>query len=199
MNESELSAEEAHVKPRGSLLVVALLTLLATLTAQAQLPQTLDEMKAQHVLLATTPEGAVEAFFGACFVYMNPATRDAGREMLQYLALPLKGEASWDRLPSQRLFTQYLVDVDRQHVWRSYAKGATPENGYRINPNDWELDVEATRLAEDEDRGLQVHVNSSGADAPRVVYVKQDRESGLWYVSDWDELLEDVRSPMSAR
>lgn len=181
------------------MLVAVAIVSLAAFPVQAQLPQTLDEMKAQHVLLGVTPEGAVEAFVGACFVYMQPGTRDAGREMLQFLALPLGGEAAWDRLPQQRSFLQSLAEVDRQHVWRSYVKGATPENGYRMDPSDWELDVERTRTDEDDARGVPVHVRSSGADDLRAAYAKLDRASGLWYVSDWDELLQDVRPPMEDR
>lgn len=187
------------MRSRGSVLVAVLVASLCAFSAQAQLPQTLDEMKAQHVLLGVTPEGAAEAFVGACFVYMQPGTRDAGREMLQFLALPLGGEAAWDRLPRQRSFVESLVEVDRQHVWRSYVKGATPENGYRMDPSDWELDVERRRTDEDDARGVPVHVRSSGADGPRTVYVQLDRESGLWYVTDWDELLQDVRSPVADR
>lgn len=184
---------------RGLFLVMAVIVALSAFHAHAQLPQTLDEMKAAHILLGVTPEGAVEAFFGACFVFMQPATQDAGREMLQYVALPLRGEATWDRLPDHRLFLQFLADADRQHVWRSYVKGATPENGYRMDPADWELEVERTRVDEEDSRGVPVRLRSSGADGTRTVYVVQDRESGLWYVNDWRELLQDVHPPMADR
>ncbi len=180
-----------------SALGAVVIVLLAALPAQAQLPQTLDEMKAQHGLLGTTPEGAVKNFIDACFVYMNPDTRDSGREMLQYLALPLRGEANWDRLSSLRLFSQYLIDPDRQHIWRSYAKGATPENGYRMDPNNWELNFERGYL-KDDGRGIPVNLHSSGADEPRAVYVKQDEKTGLWHINAWDELLEDVRPPLTS-
>ena len=187
------------MQTRGLVLAAVLIASLTVFSAQAQLPQTLDEMKAQHVLLGVTPEGAVEAFVGACFVYMQPGTRDAGREMLQYLALPLGAETSWDRLPSQRLFREFLAEVDRHHVWRSYVKGATPENGYRMDPEDWELDVQRARADEDDARGVPVQVRSSGADGPRTVYLMQDQGSGLWFVNAWDELLQDVRPPMAER
>ena len=119
--------------------------------------------------------------------------------MLQYLALPLGGEATWDRLPSQRLFLQSLAEVDRRHLWRSYVKGATAENGYRMDPGDWALDVERTSVDEGDPRGVLVQVRSGGADGPRTVFVMQDRESRLWYVNDSDELLQDVRPPMAER
>jgi len=181
-----------------SVLVIAGMTLLTALPAQAQLSRTLDEMAAQHVLLGTTPEGAVTEFIEACFVYMNPATRDAGREMLQFLALPLQSDADWDQLPGQRLFVEYLVDGDRRHIWRSYIKGSSPENGYRMNPDDWILSF-ARGEFEDEGRSMSVDVYSSGADDPRPVYAKLDQESGLWYVASWDALLQPVRPPVARR
>lgn len=185
------------MNPRA-VLAVAGLALVAALPAQAQLPQTLDEMKAQHVLLGTTPEGAVTSFIEACFVYMNPATRDAGREMLQFLALPLQFDVEWDRMPSQRRFSEYLLDGDHHHVWRSYIKGSSPENGYRMNPDDWILSF-ARGDFEDKDRTATIDIYSSGADDPRPVHVKLDQESGLWYVADWDALLQEVRPPVPGR
>ncbi|MGI5816547.1 MAG: DUF6935 domain-containing protein [Armatimonadota bacterium] len=175
------------------------LGLVAGLPAQAQLPQTLDEMKAQHVLLGAQPEGAVKNFIDACFVYANPETRQVGREMLQYLAIPLKSEANWDRLPGNRLFAERLTDQSYAHVWRSYAVGATPENGYLMDPDNWELNVERTYRHDDDERGLQVYLRSGGADAPRVVYVKQSTTTGLWYVNIWHTLFVDIRPPVAAQ
>lgn len=181
-----------------TVLVTAGLALVLALPVQGILPQTLDEVQAQHGLVATTPEGAVTAFIEACFVYMNPATRDAGRAMLQFLALPLRSDAEWDRLPGQRLFSDYLVDGDRHHVWRSYIKGSSPENGYRMNPDDWILSF-ARGEFENEGRRMSVDIYSSGADDPRPVFAEVDEASGLWYVASWDALLQPVRPPAVRR
>lgn len=171
------------------------LGLVAGLPAQAQLPQTLDEMKAQHVLLGVQPEGAVKSFIDACFVYANPETRDQGREMLQYLAIPLKSDANWDSSPGNRLFAERLTDERYAHVWRSYAVGATPENGYQMDPSNWELNFERIHRHDDDDRGLQVYLRSGGADTSRVVYVKQSTTTGLWYLNIWHTLFVDIRPP----
>ncbi len=180
------------------ILVTVVLAVLIAIPAQAQLPQTLDEMKAQHVLLGAEPQGAVKNFLDACFVYMNPETRSAGREMLQYLTIPLKSDANWDRLPSNRLFAERLTDERYAHVWRSYAVGATPANGYAMDPNEWELNFERTHRHDDDERGLQVYLRSGGADAPRVVYVLQSTQTDLWYVNIWNSLFVDVRPPETA-
>lgn len=176
-------------------LFTAVLAVLIAMPARAQLPQTLDEMKREHILLGTEPQGAVKNFLNACFVYMNPETRDAGREMLQYLTIPLKGDATWDRSPGNRLFVERLTSDGYAHVWRSYAIGATPENAYLMDPDDWELNFERTHRHENDDRGLQVYLRSGGADNPRVVYVLQSTQTGLWYVNIWNTLFADVRPP----
>ena len=177
------------------MLLSPVIAILVVAPVQAQLPQTLDEMKAQHVLLGAEPQGAVKNFLDACFVYMNPDTRDAGREMLQYLTIPLKSDANWDRSPGNRLFADRLTDANYAHVWRSYAIGATPENGYEMDPSNWELNFERTHRRDKDDRGLQVYLRSGGADLPRVVYVKQSTQTGLWYVNIWNSLYSDIRPP----
>lgn len=45
-----------------------------------------------------------------------------------------------------------LLGVDRQHVCRSYVHSAIPEKGDRMNPSDWKLDAERTRVDEDDER-----------------------------------------------
>lgn len=184
---------------KRSVICMVGLGLLAGMPAWAQLPQTLDEMKAQHVLLGVEPQGAVKCFLDACFVYMNEGTRDQGREMIQFLAIPLKSDANWDRLPGNRLFAERLTDPGFAHVWRSYAVGATPENGYLMDPDNWELSFERTHREEGDDRGTQVYLRSGGADNPRVVYVKQSTTTGLWYLNIWNTLFVDIRPPAAAQ
>jgi hypothetical protein len=164
--------------------------------AAPKLAATLDEMKQQHVLLGTEPQGAVKCFMDAVFVYMNEETRDQGREMLQYLAMPLMSDTNWDRLPGNRLFVERMVNPQFHHIWRSYAKGTSPDNGYQMDPNNWELNFERTHRHDDDDRGLQVYLRSSGADNPRVVYVKQSTTSGLWYLNIWHTLFVGVKPPV---
>ena len=159
------------------------------------LPQTLDEMKAQHVLLGGEPQGAVKCFLDACFVYMNPETRDVGRQMLGYLAMPLWGDAAWDTSAGHRLFVERLRGPEFAHIWRSYAVGATPQNGYQMDPDNWRLNFERTNQLDGDARGLQVYLRSGGADMPRVVYVLQSDQSGLWHVNDWFQLFVGVRPP----
>lgn len=186
-------------------LLFAAMMMLSVGAAYAQLPQTLDEvklpasldeMKQQHVLLGTEPQGAVKCFLDAVFVYMNEETRDQGREMLQYLAIPLMDHDEWDTMAANRLFKERMARPEYNHIWRSYAKGATPENGYQMDPNNWELNFERIHRHDNDTRGTQVYLRSSGADNPRVVYVKQSTSSGLWYLNIWHSLFVGVKPPV---
>lgn len=194
-------------KPIIVLLVVAVMLLGAAIVyadpppAQEQeqeapppaLPKTLDEMKALHQKIGVEPQGAVKCFLDAVFVYMNPVTRDQGRQMLQYLAIPLMDRSDWDKQSSQRLFVERMVNQSYQHIWRSYAAGTSPENAYAMDPNNWKLNFERTYRHDDDTRGLQVYLRSTGADNPRVVYVKQSTTSGLWYLNIWNTLFVGIR------
>ena len=159
------------------------------------LPKTLNELRALHQQIGNEPQGGVKCFINACFVYMNEATRDEGRQMLSYMAIPLAGDVDWDTAGGNRLFVERL-GPDYAHIWRSYAVGATPENAYQMDPDNWELNFERTHQHEEDERGLQVYLRSGGADAPRVVYVKQNPQSGLWHAATWHTLFVGVKPPV---
>ncbi len=169
---------------------------LVALPATAELPATLDELKALHAEQGTTPEGALKLWFDACFVYMNEETREAGAAMLQYLTIPYMDEPEWFKLNSARTFVERLLDPAKQHIFRSYAKGTAPDNGYAMDPNDWELDHIRNNQREGDDRGIQCYVRSSGADTPRPVYLKQSTRTELWFVNVHANVYTDIRPPV---
>ncbi len=164
-------------------------------TPAPKLAKNIDEMKALHQKIGMEPQGATKCFLDAVFVYMNPLTRNEGRKMLQYLAIPLMENQEWDK-HTERLFVERMVNESYHHIWRSYAKGTSPENGYAMDPNNWVLNFERTHRFENDPRGLQVYLRSSGADNPRVVYVKQSTASGLWYMNIWPSLYVGIRPPV---
>ncbi len=163
------------------------------------MPRSEDALQAQHVLLGGSIEGAVQLFFQASLAYMDPSTRDEGRGMLQSLMLPFQSHSIWDRLPGNRLFSSRLGDEQQQLVWRSYVVGATPENGYRVDVDALDIRFERGYLREADERGTPVFLLSCRADVPRALYLLPDEDSGLWFVNVWDELLEDVRPPLTDR
>jgi len=163
------------------------------------MPRSHDALQAQHVLLGGSIEEAAQLFFEACSASMDPSTRDEGRGLLQHLVQPLNSASNWARLPGNRMFSSRSSDERQQHVWRSYLVGATPEHGYRVDVGAWELRFEWGYLREADERGTSVFLLSSGADVPWALCLLQDEDSGLWFVNVWDELLAEVRPPLTDR
>ena len=153
-----------------------------------------EGMKALHAEVGTSPEGALKLWFDAVFLYMDPETRDVGRQCLSYLTIGLKDDPDWDRTPSNRIFVDRMKDEAYHHIFRSYAKGATPDNGYRMDVAGFALDVEQS-ARDAHGRGWKVVLRSGGADMPRPVYLKQSTSTDLWYVSLWANVYVDVRPP----
>lgn len=176
-------------------LTLGVLALLVAWPARAELPKDLDECKSRQAELGKTPEGAAKVWFDACYVYMNEDTRDEGRKMLQYLTIPFKDNPNWDKDRSQEYFLRALLKD--QYIMRSYAKGTSPENQYKMDPNDYELNVERVNLNPPgrESRGIQVYVKSSGADMPRPLYFKQSTSTKLWYMNAHTNVYTGIRPP----
>ena len=178
-------------------LVVALLVCAGSLgTARAELPKTLDEMKVRHAEQGKTPEGATKLWLDACFVYMNPDTRDEGRKMIAWLTYPFHRDNldDWDTKPAGRLLASRLQAKEYQHIFRSYAKGTSPDNQYKMDPNNWELNHVRNFQHPGDARGIQCYLDSTGADADRPAYLKQAKD-GLWYMNIYANLISDIRPP----
>jgi len=172
-----------------------LAALLLAVPARAELPKDLDELKERHEEMGKTPEGLCKLWFDACYVYMNEETRDAGREMVQYLTIPLKEDPNWDTNRSNEYFIRALKE--KTYIMRSYAKGTSPENQYQMDPQDYELAITRVNMNPPglEQRGIQVYLDSSGADIDRPVYLKKSKQSGLWYMSAHTNVYTDIRPP----
>ncbi len=152
------------------------------------LPQNYTEWEANALAAQETPEGALKMFFDAVFCYIDPAKRDEGRKML---ATIMHTEEGWDRRPSNATFASRLKDTNYHHIFRSFAKGTSPENGYAMNPDDYELLIASKSPESDY---LRVLVDSTGADSHRITWVKQYPD-GKWYVINCAGLYVGVRPP----
>ncbi len=150
-----------------------------------------------HAEAGATPEGALELWFEAVFLYLDPATRDLGREALAYLTLPFKDDPEWEQRPSNATFVGRLRDPAHAHIFRSYARGTSPAGGYAMDPRAWELAV-ASAGDDPHGRGHRVSLHSSGADTPRPVYLKRSTTTGRWYVSEFANVYVGVRPPLAA-
>ncbi|MCR5563237.1 MAG: hypothetical protein K6F46_07705 [Desulfovibrio sp.] len=161
--------------------------LLAFGNAWAALPKTYKEFKARYQTEARTPEGALKLHFEAIFCYINPATRDEASKMLRYsLYLPRPLEQS----RTNATFVERMTDPDYNFVFRSFVKGATPENNYSMSPDSFTLNMVRKWNSEG---FLKINLRSSGADSPRCVWML--KHDGLWYTNNNAGLYSMVREP----
>lgn len=173
-------------------LCLSTLTLVLLLTAvgmASALPRTYKEFKSRYQQEGKTPEGAVRLYFEAVFCYMNPSLRDEAGKMLRY---SLYLDRPIEQYSVHKTFLDRLRDPNMAYIFKSYAVGATPENGYQMSPDNFEL--EFTRKAEESDY-LRLFLRNGGADSPRAVWVKE--YDGLWYVINNCNTYLQVRPPKS--
>ena len=155
-----------------------LLVLLLNVPAHAELPKTYKDFKARYQTEAKTYKGAIKLYFEAVFAYINEETRTEGGKMLRY---SLRSETPIDRSTFYATFADRLKDPAWHEVFRSFAEGSSPENNYAMNPDDFEVSYTGTTTKEGD--YLRVYLRSSGADSPRVIWVKKF-DDGLWFVTN---------------
>ncbi len=161
----------------------------AAAPAVAELPRDYQAFKARYQREATTPEGALKLYFEAVFSYMDESRRDEAGKMLRYA---MHWERPIERSPVLATFVSRLKDPRQHYIFRSFARGSSPENDYQMSPDDFELMVAGQRQEADR---LNVLLRSSGADSPRIVWVKQF-EDGLWYTINNAGTYAQVRQPL---
>jgi len=134
------------------------------------------------------PEGALKLYFEAVFCYIDEATRSEGAKMLRY-AMHL------DRPPGQAggrgTVGRRRRRTGGRDVFRSFAAGTSPQNGYHMSPDNFELMI--VRRASETDY-LALYLHSSGADSQRGVWMKE--YGGLWYTIN-NAGTSQVRAPQS--
>lgn len=171
-----------------SLSALTLATALYGHTAQAELPRDFQEFKARYQQEGRVPEGALKLYFEAVFCYIDEATRSEGAKMLRYtmhLDRPLEQAGSY------ATFVSRMQDPDENYVFRSFAAGTSPQNGYHMSPDNFELMI--VRRASETDY-LALYLHSSGADSQRGVWMKE--YGGLWYTIN-NAGTSQVRAPQS--
>lgn len=152
------------------------------------LPATYADFKARCRTAAVTPEGAVKMYFDAVFCYLEPARRAEASKMLRYI---MHLDANWEGSQRHVTFLRRLKDPSLHYIFRSFAAGTSPENGYRMSPDAYQLVF--TRKDRQQDY-TRVFLRSSGADSDRRVWVKQYPD-GFWYVINNADTYAKVRDP----
>ena len=156
------------------------------------LPQTYSEFKSRCKSVATSPEGAVKMYFDAVFCYLEPQRRAEASKMLRYI---MHADANLENNRRYVTFLRRMKDSSYHYIFRSFAVGTSPENGYSMSPQNYQL---AFSKKSQENDYMRIFLISSGSDRQRVVWVKQ-YEDGLWYVINNADTYLDVRAPRDAR
>lgn len=152
------------------------------------LPSTYADFKERCRTSAVTPEGAVKMYFDAVFCYLDPALRAEASKMLRYI---MHTDANWEGNQRHVTFLRRLKDPSLHYIFRSFAAGTSPDNGYRMSPDAYRLVF--TRKDRQQDY-TRVFLRSSGADSDRRVWVKQYPD-GFWYVINNADTYAKVRAP----
>ena len=152
------------------------------------LPSNYADFKERCRRAAVTPEGAVKMYFDAVFCYLDPARRAEASKMLRYI---MHTDANWEGNQRHVTFLRRLKDPSLHYIFRSFAAGTSPENGYRMSPDAYRLVF--TRKDRQQDY-TRVFLRSSGADSDRRVWVKQYPD-GFWYVINNADTYAKVRDP----
>lgn len=146
-----------------------------------------DALLARHREQGATPAGALAVWLEAAMAY--PDDPQGSAAVIRALTLPLRDDPDWASKPSNRTFVERLEG--QPHVFRSYAEGATPDNGYAVDRGSWTLAVDHVEAGDP--RGTKIFVRSGGADSPRPAYLKQSTTTGLYYLDEFSSLYVGIR------
>jgi len=180
---------------RSRLIVALLFAGVTTGTVQAGLPKTLEEFQTQIAEKAKDPKAAVKLWFDAVYVYLT-----VDKELGQKLILEMDRYKDWD----SRSFLAFRSQVATQpHIMFSYAKGATPENQYKCDPNNYQLTFQGEpnlKPIADKEEGeyARLLLVSNGADMPRSITLVRNNK-GEYKVYEFSSLCVGVRPPKTGQ
>lgn len=160
----------------------------ASVATPAGLPANFGEFKSRCQTASRSPEGAVKMYFDAVFCYLDPGRRTEASKMLRYI---MHADARWESSQKYVTFARRLKDPSCHYIFRSFAAGTSPQNGYRMSPEKYSLVFSGTSREADY---VRVFLISSGSDSRRIVWVKKYQD-GLWYVINNADTYLKVRDP----
>jgi len=171
--------------------IVLLCLFTFTCLAHAALPTTMDEYKARIAAEASDPQQATKLFFDGIFVYLS-GEKQLGMDFIMEMSRYKEWSESQHRMLLERMDSM-------PHIYRSYAEGATPENHYAMDPQEYNLVFEGAidykpYVDKDEGAFAKLFVRSGGADSARPL-VLQRNNAGQYKVYDFSSINLDIRPP----
>ncbi|HJJ28943.1 MAG TPA: hypothetical protein O0X70_06090 [Methanocorpusculum sp.] len=152
------------------------------------LPKNLAELKAMPGADLTNPF-AVSALCMAVLAHYEENTEET-IEMLNYL----KGPEPVN--PYQKQFLRDRLG-GKMYVIRSYFAGTSPDNNYTPTVPYTISIAENPHSYEGGENYVTLHMQSSGADAPRQIRLRKKPSTGQWFVNEL-LMLSDIRTPKEA-
>ncbi len=157
------------------------------------LPDSMEAFLALQRRLAQTPQGGAAMAVVALLLYVED--RALGERCLALAADPERVDEG-PRGPQLTRAQLWLFEsqLSRQpYLPRSYLRGTSPAEGYRLPVPPYVLEFSDNRFSGDPETGpYKVYVACSGADRPRPVTVRKG-EDGLWRALEWSSLLVGVK------
>lgn len=81
----------------------------------------------------------------------------------------------------------------KEYLPFSYFEGSSPENGYEPT-KPFTISITTVPTSFDEEGYAKLYINSSGADSPRPIHLRQRPSTGEWFL--WEQMiLSDIRIP----
>jgi hypothetical protein len=175
-------------------LIAVLLFLAVALAANAgELPKSVADLQARIPLEAKTPEGGLKLWFDCVFVYLG-----GDKTLGTALITEMTKDKDWQATMG------YFVDAlnSKPYIFRSYCKGATPDNQYSMDPTKYELDIRGTNTKPFEDypegKVVLIRLGSSGADSVRPVFMEANGR-GEYKAREFSSICVGVRPPKQGK
>lgn len=154
---------------------------------------TFDKLPTSVDMLRQLPEASLkEPHYAAALLIpalcLWPVDKSMAIDMISFLKGPQGLSTHEIQFISERL-------RGKEYLPFSYFEGTTPKNGYEPSKS-FTVKVSTVPTSYDEDGYVKFYMQSSGADSPRPVQIRQKPSSGEWFL--WDQmLLSEIRIPVS--
>lgn len=151
-----------------------------------QLPTSLD-------MLGGLPQANLkEPYYAAALLIpalcLWPTNQNIAIDMINFLKGPQELSTYEKQFINERL-------RGKEYLPFSYFQGSTPENGYKPS-SPYTVIISTVPTSFDEEGYAKLYLQSSGADSPRPVLLRQKPSSREWFL--WEQmLLSDIRIPVS--
>ena len=163
-----------------------------------RLPESIEGFVALRDRIAQTPEGGAAVMVMALLLYAEDEpfgqrclTVAIDRQWLEEGPGGYRGRRP--RTPDKRRIRSQVGG--NLHIPRSYIKGTSPENGYRLPTPPYIFELSSTPYSGDPSSGMfKVFITSSGASSPRPVTVRRNNR-GVWKAYEWSSLIVGVAPP----